>query len=1020
MKERTRTLHALHGLVLGLAAVVVLGVLLSGAQITAASRASSSGLNLVAPPADATGIRVTNLPQTTCTLVGSTRTCELWAKAGTITLPQAVTVPIWGFADDAAGPAQLPGPVLIANAGETLELVLHNELVSETIALAFPGQTDLLPDLVGVATGAVVTYTFPVTNPGTYLYEAGLTYNGARQVAMGLFGGMIVRPAALGQAYEDPATAYDDEMLLVLSEIDPRFNSDPYGFVMTEYSPRYWLINGKAYPDAAEIDTAAGNTILLRYINAGLDTHWMGLMGLRQRIIATDGQAKALPRQVVAETIASGQTVDALVSVPLSAVGATRYAVYDTNMMLHNGGYRPAPSEPLAFGGMMTFIHTITGTAPFEAGPVARVQVAPNPTTGSSGVTLQVQLDDRLTGGLDIIAAEYFTDSIGPAGTGFPLTIPAAAPVVSLTEFIPAATLAAWPSGYPIFYVRGLDANSNWGFVGSAVLNLDKLGPSSIRMSLQPEWTNTTRDVTLRATGDDHETGNNNVVSGTYSLDGGLPQVLTLGRTDVPIVGMQTTLLRTMLAGLPEGLHPISVSAQDSLGNWGVPGVITLTIDRTGPEAPIGTLSPNILDLSGAPPVTHIRLAAVITDGLSAGVRTPLANAEAFVGAAGPNGTGFSLFPKDGLFDEISEQVYFDVPIANFIFLAQGIHEVMIRGLDAAGNWGALGTTTIVIDRGTTDTEGPIVSFINLVPNPTGGAASVTLTAPAADPGRLSNVAAAEWFVGADPGLGQGLPLDAADGAFDSPAELLTKVIDVTGWRNGQHQVSVRARDLLANWGPVASIRLAVEGNNETLILADSFEAGLAEWSAVVGPVSTSPEAAIAPDGGVMGMQAVVSNGEPAYLSSLLPSGETRFLASFYWDPNGTDTGSQAHDILVGLNGGTPVFGIQAESAALGGYRLRGWVLDNGIATYTGWFDLTDQAHALAILWNASPKGLFSLTIDNVKVEELTGVNTGAYVLHEILLGPSGNLDPIASGIEYFDGWRAARTVQMYLPTVRR
>ena len=37
---------------------------------------------------------------------------------------------------------------------------------------------------------------------------------------------------------------------------------------MQNYAPRYWLINGQAYPDTAEIDTIAGNTVLLRYVNA--------------------------------------------------------------------------------------------------------------------------------------------------------------------------------------------------------------------------------------------------------------------------------------------------------------------------------------------------------------------------------------------------------------------------------------------------------------------------------------------------------------------------------------------------------------------------------------------------------------------------------------------------------------------------------------------------------------------------------------------------------------------------------
>jgi FtsP/CotA-like multicopper oxidase with cupredoxin domain len=1017
MKTRTPSLRSMGALLLVLAAVVAVSLLML------ASLAQAAPSHAPAAQAAFAGIPISTLPASTCSLVGSTRTCNLWAMTGTITMPTGASVPVWGFADSPAGPAQVPGPMLIANDGETLEVVLHNQLPGETVSLAFPGQQGLFPDLVGVGTGSMVTYTFPVSNAGTYLYEAGLTPNGSRQVAMGLHGALIVRPAAAGQAYDSPATAYDDEVLLVLSEIDPLFNIDPYGFPIHQYAPRYWLINGKAYPETVTVDTHAGNTVLLRYVNAGLKSHWMGLLGLRQQIIGSDGRPRTLPYQVVAGTVASGQTVDALVMIPSSAVTETRYALYDTNMLLHNAGHRDTPAEPLDFGGMMTFIRAVSGTAQFEAGPVATVSVDPSNTTGMAGVTLTVRLDDTANGGQNVILAEYFTATIGPVETGIDLPVGAPAPVVTLTEFIPAATLAGWPSGYPIFYVRGKDANGSWGLVGSAVLNLDKLGPKSTALSLSPEPTNGQSAVLLRATGDDHTTGHNNVVSGTFSIDGGASLPLSLSRTDAPIVAMTATLASDpTLMGMAEGLHPIAVSAQDSLGTWGAPSVITLTLDRTGPAAPIVTLTPSTLDLTGAPVVTHVKLQAVMTDALSNGVQSTVADAEAFIGQVGPEGTGFALFPSDGLFDQVSEAAYFDIPIANFVVMAQGVHTVTVRGLDVAGNWGALGSANITIDRGATDTEGPTISALAVVPNPTDGAPTVTLTAAAQDPGALSNVTAAEWFVGADPGLGGGISLPASDGAFDSPSEALITVIDVSSWSNGGHLLSVRARDSLANWGALASIRLQVRGNNPLLIMADSFEAGnLAAWSAAVGQVAVVPEAAMAPDGGTLGLRAIVDGGQAAYVSHLMPAGETSYHASFYFDPNGTDMGNQHHEILVGLNAGTPIFGIRCEASTNGGaYEVQGWALVDGILTYTGWYDIADAAQKLGVNWKASTAGSFSLSIDDTVVEELTDLNTAAYMLHEIRLGPSANLDPAMSGAEYFDGFEATRTIYVYLPTVQR
>jgi FtsP/CotA-like multicopper oxidase with cupredoxin domain len=804
MKTRKRSLLSLGGLLLVLAAVIVL---VSSPAVAAPWNAP--GALLQAPG----GLAVTALPSATCTLVDTTRTCELWAMAGEITMPDGAVVPIWGFADNPAGPAQLPGPMLIANQGETIAVVLHNELLTEMVSLTFPGQPGMLPDLVGVAAGGSTTYSFPASDPGTFLYEAGLTENGTRQVAMGLYGALIIRPFSPGQAYGDAATAYDDEALLVLSEIDPAFNNDPVGFQMQHYAPKYWLISGRAYPETAEIETVAGNIVLLRYLNTGLETHSIGLLGLQQQIIAWDGRPMTWPHQVVAEKIASGQTMDALVSIPASSETGIRYPLYQSSLILHNASQRLGLQGPVAYGGMMTFIQTVTGIDPSTPGPVANpVTVEPSPTTGEFGVRLTAHLDTNLTGGLDIVAAEYFVNSAGAPGTGIPLTINVPGSAVTVIEDIPPATLALLPSDYHVFYVRGQDANSVWGPVGSAVLNLDKEGPNVSGMSLHPDPTNGSRPVLLRATGDDRANGNGDVVAGQYSIDGGPAAPMALSTIDAPIAAMTATLTITSIQGLAEGLHPIAITAEDSLGNITNPaGVITFTLDQTGPEAPAVTLTPSVLDLSGAPPVTQVRLDAAISDALAAGVQSPLANAEAFIDTVGPDGAGFDLFPSDGLFDQVTENAYYNIPIANFLYLAQGDHFVYVHGLDSAGNWGLLGSGTITIDRGVAiDVEGPAVTAISVTPNLAARAVLIDIAAAASDPGLVSNIAQAEWFVDVDPGEGAGSALDAADGAFDSPNEALAAVVDISSWNIGSHTLFVRALDSSGNWGATVSVEVSM------------------------------------------------------------------------------------------------------------------------------------------------------------------------------------------------------------------
>jgi FtsP/CotA-like multicopper oxidase with cupredoxin domain len=277
---------------------------------------------------------------------------DLCAKTGNVTIAGA-TVPIWGYAVKPGDPAtcadapapSLPGPALEIDQGDTVTIRLHNAL-SEPSSLVFPGQQGLVPDTSGVAPAGTRAYTFAASAPGTYLYESGR--NSARQVPMGLHGALIVRPAPAGQAYGDAATAYDSEALLVLSEIDPSLNAAPTTFDMRGYKPRYWLINGKAFPQTDLIAADAGDRLLLRWLNAGGTHQTMTMLGAHQRVIAKDAAPERHPYDVVAETIAAGQTVDAIARVPAGAAAGTKLPLYNREMRLTNGSSFP--------GGMLTYV----------------------------------------------------------------------------------------------------------------------------------------------------------------------------------------------------------------------------------------------------------------------------------------------------------------------------------------------------------------------------------------------------------------------------------------------------------------------------------------------------------------------------------------------------------------------------------------------------------------------------------------------------------------------------------------
>jgi FtsP/CotA-like multicopper oxidase with cupredoxin domain len=171
--------------------------------------------------------------------------------------------------------------------------------------------------------------------------------NSAVQVPMGLYGAFIVQSATV---------TYDQEEVLVLSEIDPNLNANPGTFDMLDYSPTYWLINGKAYPDTAVINTAPGSDILLRYVNAGSIHHSMTMLGAHQEVVASDGYPLNYGYEVTSLTVPSGQTADTLLSIPASATDG-QIPLYNRQLHLTNGTL--GPNHYVPGGGMMTFINIV-------------------------------------------------------------------------------------------------------------------------------------------------------------------------------------------------------------------------------------------------------------------------------------------------------------------------------------------------------------------------------------------------------------------------------------------------------------------------------------------------------------------------------------------------------------------------------------------------------------------------------------------------------------------------------------
>jgi FtsP/CotA-like multicopper oxidase with cupredoxin domain len=277
-------------------------------------------------------------------------TFDLETATGYIATPDGNSVFMWGYRL-VDGSFQLPGPILCVTEGDTVTVNLTNNL-SEPASIVFPGQVgvthdDLTPPLqfTGEAdpSGGSVSYSFIAGEPGTYLYESGT--NPGKQVQMGLYGALVVRPLmGASYAYNDTATQFDPgrEYIIILGEVDPDLHQavefgQPYD--VTAFHPTYWHVNGRSFPDSIAGNFAAWlpsqpygalvlvepynastnpDSALIRYLNAGMVNHPFHPHGNHLRVIARDGRLLRGPAgqdtsfENFTRTIGSGQTYDLL------------------------------------------------------------------------------------------------------------------------------------------------------------------------------------------------------------------------------------------------------------------------------------------------------------------------------------------------------------------------------------------------------------------------------------------------------------------------------------------------------------------------------------------------------------------------------------------------------------------------------------------------------------------------------------------------------------------------------------
>ncbi len=200
------------------------------------------------------------------------------------------------------GPVTRPGgPTIEVTEGDTVHVTLHNKLGAEDRP-AVPGPA-MAPDRTGAAARRRRrTYTFTAAAPGTFLYEAGRAGTepapAQYQAAMGLHGALVVAPGRRRPGLRRRPRPSTTRRCWCSARSTPRSTTPPTRPASTcaRYAPRYFLVNGKTYPNTDPIPSrgrtrrccCATSTRAVQY-------HSMAVLGARQTVVALDGSPLDFP-----------------------------------------------------------------------------------------------------------------------------------------------------------------------------------------------------------------------------------------------------------------------------------------------------------------------------------------------------------------------------------------------------------------------------------------------------------------------------------------------------------------------------------------------------------------------------------------------------------------------------------------------------------------------------------------------------------------------------------------------------
>lgn len=270
---------------------------------------------------------------------------------GSMTMDDGQSVEIWGFTDGGGGMGgDFPSPPIRVTEGQIVHTTLsvdgnmwlhtiHHHGIEPSTENDGVGHTSFDVD-------GTYTYQWLASHAGTYFYHCHT--NTVLHAEMGMYGALIIDPAE--DPNDPPGTkrvfaggpAYDVEAIWACDEIDSSWHSLDWDagtcgadVGLNALNPDYFIISGVDGAQSALTDSRVavtvpqGQTLLVRYINAGYLPQRITFGGLTATVVASDGRALPVAVTATSLTTHSAERYDCLFTPQESGVYEVTVDVLD-------------------------------------------------------------------------------------------------------------------------------------------------------------------------------------------------------------------------------------------------------------------------------------------------------------------------------------------------------------------------------------------------------------------------------------------------------------------------------------------------------------------------------------------------------------------------------------------------------------------------------------------------------------------------------------------------------------------